>query len=193
MLSVTAVCYVFSTVSITLQRRRGQPLQGTVCFSKLTIPDLIRQTIAKRSCTAMRAQYGVILWEVSLPIVRVPLSSMGNGSCAKGIGLRPEPGNRDLHPAWIRPRNLGKHVHSALTTPSAISRCTTATKDGTYIMKGVVNVALHRSSLCRVWSIEYRLQHTAAYNAREFITLPKITPTVSQTRSPKPFHPVFRF
>jgi hypothetical protein len=100
----------------------------------------------------------------------------------RGVGLHPEPGSRDLHPAWIRPWNVGSMctVHQLLL--SAISRCTTAIKGGTYIMKGVVKKALYRSSGCYVLFIQYRLQHTVACNAREFIKPPKIPLTVPQRR-----------
>jgi hypothetical protein len=104
----------------------------------------------------------------------------------RGVGLHPEPGSRDLHPAWIRPWNVGSMctVHQLLL--SAISRCTTAIKGGTYIMKGVVKIALYRSSDCHVLFIQYRLQHTVACNAREFIKPPKTPPTGSPKTLPTP-------
>jgi hypothetical protein len=109
---------------------------------------------------------------------RVFLASMSNGSCAKGS--RAACGTRQSGPpsglgSALGTRNVGSMctVHQLLL--SAISRCITAVKGGTYIVKGVVNVALYRSSSnCHVLSIQYRLQHTAACDAREFIKLPKI-------------------
>jgi hypothetical protein len=107
--------------------------------------------------------------------------------CKGEVGLHPEPGNRDLHPAWIRPWNVGSMctVHQLLL--SAISRCTTAIKGGTYIMKGVVKIALYRSSDCHALSIQYRLQHAVcSMKCQRVYQAPKTTTNGSPKTLPTP-------